>query len=191
MIGSAHSAAGSSGRGADAHRSNQTRLVAHFVSTHAAVMSAGDEDPACQFDDADPLTDADLPDERALGMSGEAEKKLQSQQKVEQSAGVPDPITVTDISLSPSDRIVFPITEVPEKYRSVFQDYPYFNILQSKLLPDLLQTDSAVAVCAPTGSGKTALFELAIIRILMLHAHHQPVSFFPSSLSCPTLSCAC
>uniref|UniRef100_H3AR82 Probable ATP-dependent DNA helicase HFM1 n=1 Tax=Latimeria chalumnae TaxID=7897 RepID=H3AR82_LATCH len=53
------------------------------------------------------------------------------------------------------------------KFRSVFKEFPYFNYIQSKALDDLLYTDKSFVLCAPTGSGKTVLFELAIIRLLM------------------------
>uniref|UniRef100_A0A3P8WLM6 Probable ATP-dependent DNA helicase HFM1 n=1 Tax=Cynoglossus semilaevis TaxID=244447 RepID=A0A3P8WLM6_CYNSE len=53
------------------------------------------------------------------------------------------------------------------KFRSVFKDFPFFNYVQSKALDDILYTDKNFVACAPTGSGKTVLFELAIIRLLM------------------------
>uniref|UniRef100_A0AAY5E9C7 Helicase for meiosis 1 n=1 Tax=Electrophorus electricus TaxID=8005 RepID=A0AAY5E9C7_ELEEL len=53
------------------------------------------------------------------------------------------------------------------KFRSVFRDFPYFNYVQSKALDDVLYTSKNFVACAPTGSGKTVLFELAIIRLLM------------------------
>lgn len=57
--------------------------------------------------------------------------------------------------------------EIPAKYRSIFRDTPYFNILQSNVLDDVLYSDNSIVVCAPTGSGKTMLFELAIVRMLI------------------------
>uniref|UniRef100_A0A3Q3LJC4 Probable ATP-dependent DNA helicase HFM1 n=1 Tax=Labrus bergylta TaxID=56723 RepID=A0A3Q3LJC4_9LABR len=53
------------------------------------------------------------------------------------------------------------------KFRSVFSNFPFFNYVQSKALDDVLYTGNNFVVCAPTGSGKTVLFELAIIRLLM------------------------
>ncbi|XP_038054687.1 probable ATP-dependent DNA helicase HFM1 [Patiria miniata] len=58
------------------------------------------------------------------------------------------------------------VTEIPKQYRSVFP-FPYFNIVQSKVLDDVLYTDKHMVVCAPTGSGKTAVFELAIVHLLI------------------------
>ncbi|XP_022248602.1 probable ATP-dependent DNA helicase HFM1 isoform X4 [Limulus polyphemus] len=59
------------------------------------------------------------------------------------------------------------VSEIPEKYRHVFSNFPFFNIVQSRVFEDVLYTDQPLVVCAPTGSGKTVIFELAIIRLLM------------------------
>ncbi|KAM9459939.1 putative ATP-dependent DNA helicase HFM1 isoform 2-T5 [Salvelinus alpinus] len=63
--------------------------------------------------------------------------------------------------------ILRPISEIPAKFRSVFKEFPYFNYVQSNALDDVLYTGKNFVACAPTGSGKTVLFELAIIRLLM------------------------
>uniref|UniRef100_A0A674N2S1 Probable ATP-dependent DNA helicase HFM1 n=1 Tax=Takifugu rubripes TaxID=31033 RepID=A0A674N2S1_TAKRU len=62
--------------------------------------------------------------------------------------------------------ILRPVSEIP-KFRSVFSEFPFFNYVQSKALDDVLYTGKNFVACAPTGSGKTVLFELAIIRLLM------------------------
>ncbi|XP_074120756.1 putative ATP-dependent DNA helicase HFM1 [Sminthopsis crassicaudata] len=59
------------------------------------------------------------------------------------------------------------VTEIPVQFRSIFKEFPYFNYIQSQALDDLLYTDRNFVVCAPTGSGKTVIFELAITRLLM------------------------
>ncbi|NXC50984.1 HFM1 helicase, partial [Penelope pileata] len=59
------------------------------------------------------------------------------------------------------------VTEIPTPFRSIFKEFPYFNYAQSKALDDLLYTDRNFVICAPTGSGKTVMFELAITRLLM------------------------
>ncbi|XP_039929461.1 probable ATP-dependent DNA helicase HFM1 [Hirundo rustica] len=63
--------------------------------------------------------------------------------------------------------ILRPVTEIPTQFRSIFKEFPYFNYAQSKALDDLLYTDRNFVICAPTGSGKTVMFELAITRLLM------------------------
>ncbi|KAM9845417.1 putative ATP-dependent DNA helicase HFM1 [Aulostomus maculatus] len=60
-----------------------------------------------------------------------------------------------------------PVSEIPAKFRPVFSEFPFFNYVQSKALDDILYTDKNFVACAPTGSGKTVLFELAIIHMLM------------------------
>uniref|UniRef100_A0A3B4AAC7 DNA 3'-5' helicase n=1 Tax=Periophthalmus magnuspinnatus TaxID=409849 RepID=A0A3B4AAC7_9GOBI len=52
------------------------------------------------------------------------------------------------------------------KFRCVFE-FPFFNYVQSKALDDVFYTGRNFVASAPTGSGKTVLFELAIIRQLM------------------------
>ncbi|NWH58455.1 HFM1 helicase, partial [Geococcyx californianus] len=59
------------------------------------------------------------------------------------------------------------VAEIPTQFRSIFKEFPYFNYAQSKALDDLLYTDRNFVICAPTGSGKTVMFELAITRLLM------------------------
>ncbi|KAE8291121.1 putative ATP-dependent DNA helicase HFM1 [Larimichthys crocea] len=63
--------------------------------------------------------------------------------------------------------VLRPVSEIPAKFRSVFNEFPFFNYIQSKALDDVLYTGNNFVACAPTGSGKTVLFELAIIRLLM------------------------
>ncbi|RMX38482.1 hypothetical protein pdam_00016775, partial [Pocillopora damicornis] len=59
------------------------------------------------------------------------------------------------------------VNEIPNPFRSVFSKFPYFNIVQSKVFDEVMYTDRPLVVCAPTGSGKTVIFELAVIRLLM------------------------
>ena len=59
-----------------------------------------------------------------------------------------------------------PVSEVPVKYRPIFSKYPYFNKVQSKVLDSVLFSDAPLVLSAPTGSGKTVVFELAIVRLL-------------------------
>ncbi|KAG5286894.1 hypothetical protein AALO_G00020010 [Alosa alosa] len=59
------------------------------------------------------------------------------------------------------------VTEIPARFRCIFSQFPYFNYVQSNALDDILYTNRNFVASAPTGSGKTVLFELAIIRLLM------------------------
>uniref|UniRef100_A0A336N1Z5 CSON008546 protein n=1 Tax=Culicoides sonorensis TaxID=179676 RepID=A0A336N1Z5_CULSO len=56
---------------------------------------------------------------------------------------------------------------IPQKYRNVFKEYKTFNAMQSKCFPDTFNSDKSIVVGAPTSSGKTVIFELAIIRLLI------------------------
>ncbi|XP_055059840.2 probable ATP-dependent DNA helicase HFM1 isoform X1 [Misgurnus anguillicaudatus] len=60
-----------------------------------------------------------------------------------------------------------PVSEIPAEFRCVFKEFPYFNYVQSQALDDVLYSSKNFVACAPTGSGKTVLFELAIIRLLI------------------------
>ncbi|KAI6709517.1 hypothetical protein JHW43_007968 [Diplocarpon mali] len=55
--------------------------------------------------------------------------------------------------------------ELPDRFRQVFP-YELFNAVQSKCFAPIYKTSDNVVVSAPTGSGKTALFELAICRLV-------------------------
>ncbi|XP_070389526.1 probable ATP-dependent DNA helicase HFM1 isoform X2 [Dermacentor albipictus] len=58
------------------------------------------------------------------------------------------------------------VQEVPAPYRCLFSAYPFFNRIQSRVMDDVLHSDAPVVVSAPTGSGKTAVLELALVRLL-------------------------
>ncbi|XP_068593669.1 probable ATP-dependent DNA helicase HFM1 isoform X2 [Cebidichthys violaceus] len=76
----------------------------------------------------------------------------------------PQPLCIQGPSAS---GVLRPVSEIPAKFRAVFNEFPFFNYVQSKALDDVLYTGKNFVACAPTGSGKTVLFELAIIRLLM------------------------
>ena len=45
--------------------------------------------------------------------------------------------------------------------------FKYFNPIQTQTFHTLFKTDSSVLVCAPTGSGKTACAEFAVLRMIV------------------------
>ncbi|CAG2100960.1 unnamed protein product [Medioppia subpectinata] len=60
------------------------------------------------------------------------------------------------------------VSQLPAKYRQVFADrFPVFNVIQSKVFDDVMKTNKSIAISAPTGSGKTVVFEMAVIKELM------------------------
>ncbi|KAK9448455.1 Sec63 Brl domain-containing protein [Limtongia smithiae] len=67
---------------------------------------------------------------------------------------------------SPSSVAVVPTSVLPDRFRSIFR-FPAFNPMQSTCFSTIYSTDANVVIAAPTGSGKTALFELAMLRTLV------------------------
>lgn len=55
--------------------------------------------------------------------------------------------------------------ELPDRLRSVFS-FPLFNAVQSKCFHTVYHTDDNFVLAAPTGSGKTAILDLAICRLI-------------------------
>jgi ATP-dependent DNA helicase HFM1/MER3 len=56
--------------------------------------------------------------------------------------------------------------DLPDKIGTIFP-FPVFNAVQSKCFNTVFNTDDNLVVSAPTGSGKTAVMELAIARLIM------------------------
>ncbi|KAI0595214.1 hypothetical protein F4775DRAFT_605356 [Biscogniauxia sp. FL1348] len=61
-------------------------------------------------------------------------------------------------------RLVDPRQALPDQFRSVFP-YELFNVVQSKCFPLVYGTNDNVVISAPTGSGKTAVLEMAICKL--------------------------
>ncbi|KAK8213768.1 ATP-dependent DNA helicase MER3 [Phyllosticta capitalensis] len=68
------------------------------------------------------------------------------------------PPTVQGIQLVPT-------RELPDRFRSIFP-FPLFNAIQSKSFEIVYNTSDNFVISAPTGSGKTVIFELAILRLI-------------------------
>lgn len=62
--------------------------------------------------------------------------------------------------------------ELPDRFRQVFP-YQLFNAAQSKCFVPIYKTNDNVVISAPTGSGKTALLELAICKLVEGHLSGQ------------------
>ncbi|KAK3291195.1 uncharacterized protein B0H64DRAFT_44294 [Chaetomium fimeti] len=55
---------------------------------------------------------------------------------------------------------------LPDKFRAIFP-YELFNAVQSKSFHTIYRTNDNVVIAAPTGSGKTAILELAICKLAL------------------------
>ncbi|ODV84007.1 hypothetical protein CANARDRAFT_190594, partial [[Candida] arabinofermentans NRRL YB-2248] len=63
---------------------------------------------------------------------------------------------------------------LPERYRSIF-NFDRFNLMQSKSFSDLFNSNNNCVISSPTGSGKTVLFELAIIKLLIAKSQNESI----------------
>ncbi|KAF8254053.1 putative DEAD/DEAH box DNA helicase [Wilcoxina mikolae CBS 423.85] len=57
-----------------------------------------------------------------------------------------------------------PVNRLPDRFRSIFS-YPLFNAVQSRCFESVYNSSDNLVVSAPTGSGKTAILELAICAL--------------------------
>ncbi|RFU79696.1 hypothetical protein TARUN_2522 [Trichoderma arundinaceum] len=62
------------------------------------------------------------------------------------------------------DDILIPVTDMPEWSRIPFSTAKSLNKIQSKCFPTAFEDDGNMLVCAPTGSGKTNVAMLTILR---------------------------
>ncbi|XP_042284250.1 probable ATP-dependent DNA helicase HFM1 isoform X1 [Thunnus maccoyii] len=115
-----------------------------------------------------PFSPPPLGSSAASGRPPQQAAHAEMQDKGTKRAFVP-PMTPQPLRIqgSSGSGVLRPVSEIPAKFRSVFNEFPFFNYVQSKALDDVLYTGKNFVACAPTGSGKTVLFELAIIRLLM------------------------
>ncbi|KAF2261988.1 P-loop containing nucleoside triphosphate hydrolase protein [Lojkania enalia] len=58
-----------------------------------------------------------------------------------------------------------PVTKLPDRIRVVFP-FPVFNAIQSRSFTKIYRSDDNFVLASPTGSGKTAIMELAICRAI-------------------------
>ncbi|KAH9902242.1 Sec63 Brl domain-containing protein [Xylariomycetidae sp. FL2044] len=71
------------------------------------------------------------------------------------------------------DDVNIPITDMPEWARVPFSSAKSLNKIQSKCFPSAFEDDGNMLICAPTGSGKTNVAMLTILRELGKHRNPQ------------------
>ncbi|KAI0372960.1 P-loop containing nucleoside triphosphate hydrolase protein [Pilatotrama ljubarskyi] len=80
-----------------------------------------------------------------------------------------------------------PVSDLPDIYRGLFK-FGVFNAVQSQCYSIVMETDENMVISAPTGSGKTVLFELAIIKLLKetsaVHGKARCVYIAPTKSLC-------
>ncbi|CAO3595889.1 unnamed protein product [Absidia cylindrospora] len=64
------------------------------------------------------------------------------------------------------------VMEIPKEYQPIFK-YSYFNRMQSEAMDQILHSNENIVVSAPTGTGKTVLLEMAMIRCLLVYQTQQ------------------
>lgn len=76
-----------------------------------------------------------------------------------------------------------PVTILPERSRSLFR-FTHFNEMQSKVFNDIHCLSDNCVISSPTGSGKTVLFELALLRSLRENNEHKILYLAPTKALC-------
>lgn len=61
--------------------------------------------------------------------------------------------------------LLVPVTQLPDRFRGVFP-FPTFNAVQSACFADVYDSNNNFVLASPTGSGKTAVLELAICHAI-------------------------
>ena len=88
--------------------------------------------------------------------------------KKEDTVAVNDDITTTVFnSIRHLEPQLIPVSTLPDSFQSVF-NFDYFNQMQSEAFDTLYNSSENCVISSPTGSGKTVLFELAILHLLNL-----------------------
>ena len=72
-----------------------------------------------------------------------------------------------------------PVTVLHNRGYQSFYHFTHFNAVQSQVFFKSFHTDDNMLVCAPTGSGKTVVAELAVMRLLEAHKGEKAVYIGP------------
>ncbi|KAL3186322.1 hypothetical protein MRX96_028047 [Rhipicephalus microplus] len=100
-----------------------------------------------------------------------AKRHMKAQQRGASQASTSLQDTSTGVVYEAEHSTPYIESSVAGPYRCFFNAYPFFNRIQSCVMDDVLHSDKPVVVSAPTGSGKTAILELALVRLLSAATH--------------------
>lgn len=103
------------------------------------------------------------------------------------------PARITPVPFSCSDRSIRRPEEVAKEFVEMFP-FKEFNKVQSECFHLIYNTDKNAVISAPTGSGKTVLFELAVCRLyknFMMDGKVNTASAIPRSVYIAPLKALC
>lgn len=72
-----------------------------------------------------------------------------------------------------------PVTALKNRGFQSFYRFSHFNAVQTQVFFKTYHTDDNILLCAPTGSGKTVVAELAVMRLLTAHKGEKAVYIGP------------
>jgi len=75
------------------------------------------------------------------------------------------------------------VNAIPQRFRVIFP-FKDFNLMQSQLYPQIFDDVASLVVSSPTGSGKTALLELALVKLLASNPEAKAVYMAPTKALC-------
>lgn len=112
---------------------------------------------------SDPISDFPLENAEDLGIN-----------QFDQNVHPSPPEARANIRAVPTSRLrtsfrqywIFVLRKIADIYRGIFS-FGVFNAVQSESFHKIMETSENMVISAPTGSGKTVLFELAIVKLLM------------------------
>lgn len=114
------------------------------TSRHQVCTPGASEDADHKFSPRQDLQDSYYPPQRNAPMAG----------KIAFSHAPPVVLGISLVS----------VNALPDRFRGIFQ-FPLFNAVQSKCFHSVYGSNDNIVLSSPTGSGKTAILELAICAL--------------------------
>jgi ATP-dependent DNA helicase HFM1/MER3 len=150
-------------------QSSPTTRISLRRAAHHAASSSGFQDEETGFEDAyeEPAAPPETPQQQVMAPSPAFTAPSRAITK-----HIPQTLALGHAPpMAHGIQLVSP-HQLPDRFRQVFP-YELFNAVQSKCFAPIYKTNDNVVVSAPTGSGKTALLELAICKLVEGHPSEQ------------------